>query len=391
MPDQRLIYLFDCFLQDKCSPEELKELSFWVLNPKQEQLLRELLEQNWEKFSGNAEMPAAKANEILKDILGQTSKPQARLIKFTWKKIAVAACLLIGLAFAAYLVFFKKESRSSLAETQVQRFKNDIDPGKYKARLTLADGSSIILDSVTLGKIAEQGSTIVSNKNGSLVYNSDTASSNQQLLYNILTTAKGETYATVLSDGSKVWLNSGSTLKFPVAFRGKERRVEITGEAYFEIKHNASMPFIVNVNDMEVHDIGTEFNINAYPDESDVKTTLVSGSAKVVRGNRGQLLAPGQQVQLNSQGELSLNRNVDVDQVVAWKSGKFLFKSTDIKTLMRQLNRWYDIDVKFETTPVTGFNAKISRETPLSSILKALELTGEVKFRIEGKKVVVMK
>lgn len=303
---------------------------------------------------------------------------------------AVAASIVLALGFASYFLLFNNPKQEvARIVTEEQRFKNDVDPGQYKARLTLADGRTIILDSAALGELVKQGNTIVLNKKGQLVYKA--GGNNSEVLYNTLSTAKGEMYATVLADGSKVWLNSVSSIKYPVAFTGKERRVEITGEAYFEIKHDSKMPFVVNVNGMEVHDLGTEFNINAYADEEVIKTTLVEGSAKVVKENNSQLLSPGQQLQLNTTGEMNLINNADIDEAVAWRSGRFLFKSIDIKNLMRQLTRWYDVDVNYETVPVTRFNAKISRETPLSSILKALELTGEVRFRIEGKKVVVMR
>jgi transmembrane sensor len=327
-----------------------------------------------------------------------------RRAAFKW----IAAACIIGVMSYGLWVMSEKKQPVSTAQTQTDRYKNDINPGGFKARLTLADGSVIILDSAAEGQLAAQGQTAVINKDGQLVYQSEKRVASGELIYNTLSTAKGETYSVTLSDGTKVWLNSASSLRYPASFASSAvRQVEITGEAFFEVKHNAAKPFKVLVNGMEVEDLGTEFNINAYTDEPETRTTLISGLAKVTPmspaggGDLGKTpnykrpgvdLKPGQQSVFNPPNPvIRVLKNVNLDEVTAWKDNRFYFRSTDIRSLMRQLSRWYDVDVVYEDVPTTGFNARISRQTPVSSILKALELTGEVKFRIEGRKITVLR
>lgn len=413
MSDERIIYLLEKYFDGKATDEERNELTKIV----DESAYKDLIVGSLEKMIERIENPAWSANRLDKMVqsvlsadkvmeaeseLGESNK--GLLIdgrsRFRWIRIAAAVAAVIVLGAGSYFMFSNRTiQQSGIAKTQEQRFNNDVDPGKYKAKLVLADGSTIDLDSAKIGELAKEGNSTVTNEQGKLIYNvsGPTLLGESGVRYNTLSTAKGETYTTVLADGSKVWLNSASSIKYPVEFVGNKRKVEITGEAYFEIKHNDKMPFIVSVNGMEVHDLGTEFNINAYTDETAIKTTLVSGSAKVFRSladagvDKGVVLKPGQQLQVHDNKEMKLVENADVDEAVAWKNGKFLFRSTDIKTLMRQLSRWYDVEVHYETIPSAGFNAKISRDIPLATILKALELTGEVKFSIEGKNINVIK
>ncbi|HKZ67792.1 MAG TPA: FecR domain-containing protein, partial [Chitinophagaceae bacterium] len=188
-----------------------------------------------------------------------------------------------------------------------------------------------------------------------------------------------------------VWLNAASSIHFPVVFDGDERRVDITGEAYFEVAKNKQKPFRVEVNGTIVEVLGTHFNINSYADEASINTTLLEGSVRVIKDNDQKILSPGQQAQVNTKGELRSVKGVDTGEVVAWKNNFFSFNNTDIKRLMRQLSRWYDVDIVFkaENTEAVTFNGDISRTVNLSTVLKMLELTGEVSFSIEGKKIIV--
>ncbi|HEX6169267.1 MAG TPA: FecR domain-containing protein, partial [Chitinophagaceae bacterium] len=186
------------------------------------------------------------------------------------------------------------------------------------------------------------------------------------------------------------WLNATSSIHFPTSFAGKERRVEITGEAYFEIAKNRDMPFIVTVNNAEVQVLGTHFNVNAYNDEENVKTTLLEGSVKFVSRDNINMLKPGQQSQLTNNGLIKLVSNVDVEEVVAWKNGMFDFENAGIETVMRQLARWYDVEIEYNGKTDDLFIAEMRRNIKLSDALKALELTGKVKFDIQGKKIIVM-
>jgi ferric-dicitrate binding protein FerR (iron transport regulator) len=302
-----------------------------------------------------------------------------------------------------YFLIQKKHSDKTTVQPSIAKTNNDVAPGKYKAMLTLADGSTIILDSAKTGTLVQQGSTNVSNQDGKLIYKE--GNKTNKVLFNTLSTAKAQTYATVLSDGTKVWLNSESSIHYPVAFTGEERKVEITGEAYFEVAHQANHPFIVSTGGMDVEVLGTHFNINSYADEPAIKTTLLEGKVRIhsAANNAETILKPGEQA-LIRQGQadnpsktsgrilsdmLRVTKDVDVDAEVAWRFGYFNFNNVDLKTMMRQLERWYDVDVEYEgQVPDIKFLGEIPRELTLSQVLNGLGRPG-VHFKVEGKKIIV--
>lgn len=261
-------------------------------------------------------------------------------------------------------------------------------PGSNKAMLTLADGTVIPLDSASNGALARQGNTQVVNRNGALSYNAGGQTS--EVMYNTVVTPHGGQYQLTLADGSRVWLNAASSIRFPTAFTGRERIVEITGEAYFEIAQQADMPFQVKVHDMQVNVLGTSFNIMAYQDEQTVKTTLVDGAVQLKHGNSSSVLKPGLQASLSSRDDHFVIGPADMDQALAWKEGKFRFRNTNIRTIMRQLSRWYDIEVNYQgdvsDIDLTGV---ISRREEAGKLLKALEATQRVQFEVNGNNVTV--
>jgi transmembrane sensor len=313
-------------------------------------------------------------------------KKKARIILF--RRIAVAASVIGAIFLSAYL--WKQNLKKEPDKICAHKFKNDVSPGKDKATLTLADGSSIVLDEAQDGMLTQQGSAKVIKIGSKVSYRASGKESNE-IEYNTITTPRGGQYQVDLPDGSRVWINAASSLRFPTAFAGKERRVEIIGEAYFEVARNKSMPFIVKVNDAEVQVLGTHFNVMAYDEEGIVNTTLLEGSVKFVSGDKISFLKPGQQSQLSKDGQLKLVNDVDVDQVVAWKNGLFVFDNSDLGAVMRQLSRWYDIDVIYRTRNVaSSFVGEVPRNSKLSDVLKVIELTGKLRFEILGKKVIVM-
>jgi len=322
-----------------------------------------------------------------------------------WKKWAVAAMVLL-VAGKAVLFFLpsnpatKKPVASGLQAPDT----HDLPPGRNNAILTLADGHTITLDSAANGGLAQQGHTKVIKLNGQIAYrNTGSPQGEEAILLNTISTARGNQYQLILSDGSKVWLNAASSLRFPTSFKGKERRVEVTGEAYFEIAKNPSMPFKVIIAPTprppeggegegrgEIDVLGTHFNINAYADESSVKTTLLEGAVAVKKEKGSQLLSPGQQAEFTPKGAITLSKNVDVTQETAWKDGFFWFNNTDIHTLMRQVSRWYDVEIEFKGKIADdGFTGKVSRNVPLSKLLNVLEQY-EIHFKVEGKKITVL-
>ena len=261
---------------------------------------------------------------------------------------------MIGLLItSAYLYLNSKNTKApEVAKAKYQQLKNDVPPGGNRATLTLADGSIIDLADAQNGALAEQGNSRVIKIGGKLAYN--TSSENEvEIVYNIVSTPKGGQYQIELPDGTQVWLNAASSLRFPTSFTGKERRVEImNGEAYFEVAKNKKMPFIVRLNSAEIQVLGTHFNVMAYAEEATVKTTLLEGSIKFVQQQRGLLLRPGEQIQLSKDGSTKIESDVDTDQVVAWKNGLFQFDNSDIETVMRQLSRWYDVSVVYSNTNI---------------------------------------
>lgn len=268
----------------------------------------------------------------------------------------------------------------------------DIAPGKSGAILTLADGTQVELDSMGNGLIASQQGADVKLNNGEVKYD-DTDNKTGEMVYNTMTTPRGRQFRLTLPDGTKVWLNAASSLRFPTAFLGEDRSVEVTGEAYFEVAKDARKPFNVTVNgSMMVHVLGTHFNINAYRNEQLVHTTLLEGSLQVTQGRQRALLRPGQQAQLATgvENSLQVTADVDLDKVMAWKNGIFNFEGAKLGEFLRQVERWYDIDVVYEKgVPDITFWGKMTRDIPLSGLLVVLEKSN-VKFRLEGRTLTIL-
>lgn len=346
--------------------------------------LQQLLKEFYAAKAMTAEAKAS-ANEL---IFG--SAAPVRFIPSRWKQWTAAAAILLLAATGAYL-WLNQQASSPVAVTEKkqQATGNDVAPGKYKAKLTLADGSTVVLDSAGTGALAQQGHMQVLNKEGGLVYEGFKGTS-KELLYNTLTTAKGEIYSLLLSDGTRLWLNSGSSIRYPVVFSGTERTVEITGEVYFEVAKNEKQPFAVTARGQTVKVLGTHFNINAYSDEATIRTTLLEGSVAVTPpgSTKPVLLKPGQQAAV-TQAAVDVIANADTEAAVAWKNGYFQFNEADLKTVMRQLERWYDVEIVYEgNVPQPVFSGKLSRNAQASQVLKVLE-QNRVHFRIEGKKIIV--
>ncbi|SDM50581.1 FecR protein [Daejeonella rubra] len=336
--------------------------------------------------------------EMLNKIREQIERPVVELNTGSNKRyrryFAVAASILIILSSGLY--FYKNRTQAPALSIQNSPVKiNDVAPGGNKAVLTLADGSRISLDDAQQGEIAVQsGISIIKKIEGQLIYErADTEFRvlKSQDIYNKIETPKGGQYQVNLPDGSKVWLNAASSLRYPAVFSGTERKVELTGEAYFEISPNKLMPFKVVSASQVVEVLGTHFNVNAYSNESQIKTTLIEGSVKVSESsiNKVSYLKPGEEA-LNKKGEI-LVHSANVEQVMAWKNGNFQFNDMYLVDIMRQLERWYDVEIDYSAIPHTRYNAYMSRNLHLSRVLEILEVTGRVKFSIEGKTIKISK
>ncbi len=312
------------------------------------------------------------------------------MVSMRWFKWVTAASMVVFI-FAINSFVSQYNTGAQLQTSSIPSNKilhADIAPGQNGAILTLGTGETIMLDSAGDGSIVRQGNVSVIKKNGELVYKNQGRS--QEVVYNTMTTPKSRQFNLVLTDGSKVWLNAASSITYPTAFVGKERIVTITGEVYFEVAPNASMPFIVKHGENTVSVLGTHFNVNAYDNEKVVSVTLLEGSVNVSRGSINRIIKPGQQAQIENDEKISLIRNVDVDHIVAWKNGRISFQGADLGTVMRQMSRWYDVDIEFNENLDDLFYADMARSTMLFDVLKALELTTDVHFKIEGRKVIAV-
>jgi transmembrane sensor len=312
-------------------------------------------------------------------------EPGAKLIPLrrTWIRVAAAAAVIFAIA-GGWWFFMRHQDRSVSA--QMVHAQQDVLPGRDAAILTLADGRKIRLDSTT-GTIVDDNGIQIINMDGLLSYEAENVSG--EMVYNTITTARGNQYQLQLEDGTRVWLNSASSLRYPVAFKGRERKVSITGEAYFEVATDAGRPFNVEANGMTVQVLGTYFNLNSYADEKDIKATLLEGSIRVVAGENSAMVKPGQQAVVVND-DIHLITNVDIDAVMAWKKGFFSFDGADIREIMKQLSRWYDVEVIYQGMPKDLFAGKIDRNLTLSQVLKLLS-DNKVNFRIEdGKRIIIL-
>jgi transmembrane sensor len=396
--------LADRWLKGTLTGEELQLFEQWYNQQPPESVQWEkdphataLKERLFNNIAGQAALKSSTPPSTATPSIARIHEP--RRWSAPWR-LAAAACIIILLSATAFL-WSLHSARHNMAKRFVPSapVKNDLPPGSNRATLTLDDGSTIALDSTaTIGALAQQGNTRITNRaTGQLIYRTTNDHRESTVFYNTISTARGGQYQLLLPDGTKVWLNAASSLRFPTAFTGKERIVALKGEAYFEVAKNTALPFRVKINEEAgVEVLGTRFNLNAYEDEPAIRTTLLEGSVRMNNGPSTALLKPGQQAQLTGTQNIRITDDVNTKEIVAWTNNRFYFKSAGIRTIMRQLSRWYDVDVEYsngagdgESKSSARFNAEIPRNTYASDILKALELTGKVKFRIEGKKIIV--
>ncbi|WEA00516.1 FecR family protein [Mucilaginibacter sp. SJ] len=383
------------FSENRHTEQEHKAFIKWLESLPDEEV-DALLEQYGDFFKNLPDQETANHPELLAKIEAQldaaeNEESQYHSIrpKTQFKKlIAIAASILllitVGIVFRNSLI----KEQTIANNTKV----NKITPGGNKAVLTLADGSQIVLESAKKGVLANQQNSIVNKTaDGKLVYDaSKKQQDNKQLQYgyNTISTPNGGQYQVVLPDGTVVWLNAASSLKFPVAFTGKERNVELSGEGYFEVAKNKVMPFRVTVNHSTVEVLGTHFNIMGYADEKSTNTTLLEGSVKIISSNKQKLIVPGEQARVNGEIEVA---KVNATQAVEWKNGNFNFSHENIETIMRKVARWYNVTVQYQGTITNeGFVGTVPRSENITEVLNALELTGLVHFKIIERRVIVM-
>jgi len=365
-----------------------------ISTPQEEILIREY--QDTIGFSNGASPDIDVQNkERLKELLYQKihisiQQQQLPLVSKINKWHYAAAAVFLIISAAIFLAGNKNTPASTIPISNHQFAKTVIKPGANKAILTLGNGNIITLDDAPNGIISKQGNAAISKSaNGIVVKGNNSQLANNAL--NTISIPRGGKYDITLPDGTRVWLNSSSSLTFPTAFTGTARKVSVTGEAYFEVAKNKDMPFKIDVNGKQVVEVlGTHFNINAYTDEQSITTTLLEGSVKINYKDKSTLIAPGQMA-VNSFARSITVKQANMEEIMAWRNGNFIFNNENITSLMRKIARWYDIDVIFKGDMThINFDGNYSRSKSLESLLKNIELVDNVRFVTEGRRVTVI-
>ncbi|MEN0054636.1 MAG: FecR domain-containing protein [Mucilaginibacter sp.] len=380
MTPEQYIILYEKYLSGACTTEE-----------------EELLMQYHDNFKmqnvDGSKLPEAdkKLRSIIYNRISKTiSYRKPKVIKMYLWWAAAAVIFLISVSS----LFFNSHQPESSVKNQLENAKGTtIKPGKNAAVLTLANGTNIVLDNATNGVLAKSGNTSIKKlKNGLLAYapnNANNQATNEAL--NTVTIPRGGQYTIMLPDGTNVWLNSESSLTFPVAFKGSTRKVTLQGEAYFEVTKNKEIPFVVHTDNTDIKVLGTHFNVHAYKDDNIVKTTLLEGSVRLSSAAASTLLTPGEQGVTDVINGHITQKKVNLNQVMAWKAGYFIFRDDDIRDIMKQISRWYDVEIVYEGhTPNVKFGGTYAKSKDINELLKGLEYTGLVHFKIEGRRIIVM-
>ncbi|MBO9632379.1 MAG: FecR domain-containing protein [Chitinophagaceae bacterium] len=374
-------FLLERYANGTASDEEVKEL-FAELEKRKD-------DHEWEEMISQYILSTAKDEQYNEThwhpmIQGIISTHKVR--KMNWKRWLAAASVIVMASAAIYLFYptGKQENNTTSASNEVK----DIAPGKQGAILTMADHSQVLLDTVRDGAVlALEGGARASVINGRIVYDAK----GSDMVYNTISTPKGRQYRVTIPDGTNIWLNSGSSVRYPTAFTGNERVVAITGEAYLEVAKDAKRPFRVTLqNNHSIQVLGTSFNVNAYEDEPFTRATLLEGAVNVQSGGQWQKLLPGQQAQMSMNEKIKVV-DVSPDQVIAWKNGLFDFTGKDLPSVLREIARWYDLDVVYESEPgTTGIVGKMQRSLALSQVMETLKDL-DIHYRIEGRKLIISK
>ncbi|WP_316818135.1 FecR family protein [Pedobacter nyackensis] len=392
MTEDRFSYLFEQHFIKKASNAEMEEFMHFIDSGNFDGQLEVLIDQYYGNFKPQqSPFSLALENKILNVVLN--ARPALKEIKVVvrkklWANISVAASIVLCLGTAFY--FYKINAYKKEQELAA----NFIGPGASKARLVLGNGKVILLDTLKNGMQAfEEGVEVTKTKDGQLIYNVSAQDKGEKSAINTIETPRGGQFQVSLPDGTKVWLNAATTLKYANAFKDKRREVMLSGEAYFEVAHRENQPFVVHTDKQEVEVLGTHFNINAYNDEETQVTTLLEGRVKTTSKSNVLLLKPGEQAVLNlNNNQLKMN-NADLESIMAWKNGDFIFKDEDLASVMKKVERWYDVDVVFQDVDPKSIKLGgwVSRGKNISTVIKIIEPIADIHIKIEGRRITVMK
>ncbi len=387
----KIATLFRKYYNGTATVSETDRLLKLIDTSKNDKALFELLEQAWETTQiDTAHFSNEKSQQILKQILQENASehevPTVAFPRYNWLKYAASILIVLGIALGTKLLLVN--SQEEVGSTQ--KIDSQIVPGGNSAKLTLSDGTEIDLDSLSNGQLVQQdGVEISKTADGKLVYKVlATAETRSPTKLNTISTPRGGQYEVRLPDGSVAWLNASSTLRFPTQFASKERRVVIEGEVYFEIQKDQKRPFKVDFGKNEIEVLGTHFNVMYYPEEDKSETTLAEGSVLLKSGGKTNKLKPGQQAQVLNSGDITI-KEVDIDKILAWKAGLFYFNDEGIQSVMGQVSRWYDIEVKYEGTPSSRqLNGKVLRSVSITELMDMLQYAG-IKYKINGRVITI--
>nr|WP_199078581.1 FecR family protein [Pedobacter sp. ASV19] len=394
MDNLRLTYLFNACYHKTATEDEKNELLSFIAQPEYDEHLKSLLTTAWTKVEGHTQIISdLQAEKMLSGILQPPSTHQEHSLHLKHRSLyrklipAAAAVLVAGSSLYFTLRIRPSDSGPNLTENQVAHHQGQKDSNK--AILTLSDGSEITLDEQKKGDLFKQGlAAIVKTDSTTLAYKVTQGQAKNTIYYNTLSTPKGSQYKLILPDGTKVWLNSASSVRYPTQFQGKERNINLNGEAYFEVAKDAKRPFKVTANHTEVQVLGTHFNIMAYADESSVNTTLLEGSVKVKTGKTEKMLVPGQESRTSS-GHIHVIK-ADVEDVMAWKNGWISLNGDDVQKVMRKISRSYGVEVRYEgKIPEGHFSGSVRQDNDISKILNILR-AGGIQFKNSGKNIIVL-
>lgn len=392
MSNYEFAYLFNKYFDKTATVEERDAFMQHLTTLESDEEINKLLEEAYNRNADQLEFLEPIKSKILNNIFKTEQEIAApldsvKVLKFYsgWIKYA-AAILLISLSLGLY--FYQKQPQNFTVVSNIK----DILPGGNRAILTLGNGKKVILEDAATGLLAEQGNIEIRKAaDGQIVYNIKGETGDASVI-NTIETQNGGQYQINLPDGTKVWLNAASSLKYPTSFASNERKVELSGEAYFEVAKNEKKPFKVKLNnDAEIKVLGTHFNINAYPEEQSINATLLEGSIAMKSGLKIEKIIPGQQAQAFNNHRINVVNDVNLSQVMAWKNGFFSVDAASLQDIMKQVEKWYDVKVIYKDNVQAEFVAKLPRNVPLQELLGLLEYTKQVHFKLEGKTLYVMK
>lgn len=387
---QRIQHLYNAYLGGTAGPDELNELAQLVQQPEREVEVTVLLENLWTETDPAVPFFSADVSQRLLDHIILQKEPVKK--RSLWRKLTAAVSAAAILVIISLALFFYTAEKKLLVDHRGLRLSGDVLPGGNHATLTLGNGEKIHLDHVNEGLLSQEGPVAISKSaKGILVFNfSKGKTPAASHLMNTVTVPKGGQYQLILSDGTRVWLNSASALRFPSAFLSADRQVELQGEAYFEVAKVRKKPFKIQVQGQQIEVLGTHFNVKAYAEEAPAKTTLLEGSLRLSTASQSRLLKPGEQGQFMESGRINVTDDVDLSLETAWKNGLFKFDDAGLEEVMKQVSRWYNLDIHYEgKIPKKRFTGTVPRNVKVSEFLNMFSYTG-LKFEINGNKLTVL-